>query len=123
MKWYRLAADQGVATAQYNLGSMYYNGRGVLQDYEEAVFWYRLAAEQGNARAQYNLGVMYANGRGLLQDNVVAHTWYNIASANGFAKAGERRDALAARMTAKELAKAQALARECLKSGYKSCGD
>ena len=46
-------------TAQYNLGSMYYNGRGVLQDYEEAVFWYRLSAEQGDAYAQRNLGLMY----------------------------------------------------------------
>ena len=47
---------------------MYDNGRGVLQDYKEAVKWYRLAAEQGNANAQYNLGVMYDNGEGVPQD-------------------------------------------------------
>ena len=47
VKWYRLAAEQGYADAQYNLGLMYSNGEGVPQDYKEAVKWYRLAAEQG----------------------------------------------------------------------------
>jgi uncharacterized protein len=50
VKWYRLAAEQGYADAQYNLGLMYDYGNGVVQDYAEAVKWYRLAAEQGNAR-------------------------------------------------------------------------
>ena len=40
-------AEQGNASAQYNLGVMYANGRGVPQDYAEAMKWYRLAAEQG----------------------------------------------------------------------------
>ena len=68
VKWYRLAAEQGDATAQYNLGIMYDNGQGVPQDYKEAIKWYRLAAEQGNAKAQYNLGAMYDNGEGVPQD-------------------------------------------------------
>ena len=29
VSWYRLAAEQGNATAQSNLGAMYDNGRGV----------------------------------------------------------------------------------------------
>ena len=64
VKWYRLAADQGYASAQSNLGIMYDEGRGVPQDYAEAVKWYRLAADQGDADAQINLGSMYANGQG-----------------------------------------------------------
>ena len=40
-------AEQGVAKAQFNLGTMYKSGRGVTQKYQEAVKWYRLAAEQG----------------------------------------------------------------------------
>ena len=43
-------AEAGDEVAQYNLGVMYDNGRGVLQDYKEAVKWYRLAAEQGDAK-------------------------------------------------------------------------
>ena len=63
VRWYWLAADQGVALAQSTLGLMYSIGRGVPQDEAEAVRWYRLAAEQGLASAQYNLGVSYETGR------------------------------------------------------------
>ncbi len=48
---YRLAADQGYAFAQSNLGIMYEQGRGAAKDEREAVRLYRLAAEQGNAIA------------------------------------------------------------------------
>ena len=61
-------AEQGNAIAQANLGGMYRKGRGVEQDYEEAVKWYRQAAEQGHAIAQTNLGWMYRKGRGVEQD-------------------------------------------------------
>ena len=47
VQWYRLAAEQGYAKAQFNLGLMYAKGRGGPQDDTEAVRWYRLAAEQG----------------------------------------------------------------------------
>ena len=36
---------------------MYSDGRGVLQDYKQAVYWYKKAAKQGNAKAQFNLGI------------------------------------------------------------------
>ena len=57
-----LAADQGFAEAQFKLGIMYAEGRGVLKDEAEAVRWYRLAADQGLAGAQGDLGIMYASG-------------------------------------------------------------
>ena len=40
-RWWRKAAKQGVAEAQYNLGHRYRKGLGVPQDYAEAVKWYR----------------------------------------------------------------------------------
>ena len=43
-RWYRLAAEQGLAYSQYNLGLMYANGQGVGQDYVQAYMWYDLAA-------------------------------------------------------------------------------
>ncbi len=46
---FRLAAEQGLAIAQYNLGVMYNNGEGVPEDMAEAARWLRLAAEQGYA--------------------------------------------------------------------------
>ena len=59
---FNLAADQGYANAQYNLGCMYRDGRGVDNDDKRAVELYTLAAEQNGAGAQFNLGAMYYNG-------------------------------------------------------------
>ena len=58
-------AREGNAVAQYSLGVMCEEGRGLAQDHKEAVSWYRLAAEQAYAPAQFNLGVMYHDGRGV----------------------------------------------------------
>lgn len=91
--------------------------------YTEAVKWYTLSAEQGFALAQRNLGVMYENGLGILQDNLMAHAWYNIASANGSNTASELRDLIAKNMNQADIAIAQKIARECLASNYKNCGD
>ena len=65
IRWYRLAAEQEEALAQYNLVVRYDTGRGVPQDDAEAVRWFRVAAEQGHVGAQSNLGVMYATGEGV----------------------------------------------------------
>jgi protease YdgD len=46
VKWFRFAAEQGRADAQYALGSMYLNGRGVKQDYILAYMWFDLSAAQ-----------------------------------------------------------------------------
>ena len=42
--WYRKAAEQGGAEAQFNLGLLFDNGHGVPKDYAEAYFWLDLAA-------------------------------------------------------------------------------
>ena len=83
----RQAAEQGDATAQFNLGNMYASGRGVLEDDAEAVRWYRLAAEQGDADAQFYLGVSYANGEGVLKDEAEAVRWYRLSADQGDADA------------------------------------
>ena len=79
VKWYRLAAEQGDAKAQYYLGAMY-DIKGEEEqdgkDYsKEAVKWYRLSAEQGFAKGQYYLGVMYGDGRGVPRDEKKAIKW------------------------------------------------
>ena len=65
MKWYRLAAAQGLAEAQFNLGIAYVEGAGVSVDKVEAVKWYRLAAAQGHANAQASLCALHHNGEGI----------------------------------------------------------
>lgn len=83
LREWRPLAEQGHATAQYNLGWMYKNGKGVSQDDAEAVRWYRLAAEQGLASAQYNLGIIYKNGEGVLQDTLESVRWLSKAAKQG----------------------------------------
>ncbi|MBP9693346.1 MAG: sel1 repeat family protein, partial [Alphaproteobacteria bacterium] len=62
-----LAANQGYAPAQDNLGTMYYRGEGNLpQHLIKAARLYKLAADQGYAPAQNNLGMMYYDGEGNL---------------------------------------------------------
>ena len=117
----RQAAEQGDATAQFNLGNMYANGEGVPKDDAEAVRWFRLAAEQGYASAQFNLGLMYTTGRGVLKDSVLAHMWLNIAGANGNEAARELRDNLEDDMTRAEISRATELARACMASDYQDC--
>ena len=114
-------AEQGDVVAQFNLGFMYDEGKGVLQDYKTAVKWYTLAAEQGDAYAQYNLGQMYRKGEGVPQDYVYAHMWGNIAASNGYEDGGKLRDLFAEEMTATQIEKAQELARECVRKEYKGC--
>jgi len=83
-------AKKGFAQAQYNLGVMYGNGRGVTKDYSKAIKWWNLAADQGNGKAQINLGWMYEMGKGVPKDAQKAANWYQLASNQGHAKAQEK---------------------------------
>ena len=49
--WYQKAAEQGYASAQYNLGVMYNDGKGVPQNYQKAYFWYSIAVTNGNTES------------------------------------------------------------------------
>ena len=84
---YRLAAEQGDATAQYKLGHAYYNGEGVTLDYKEAVKWLKKSAEQGNPDSQHLLGLCHNLGQGVPQNYEAAIAW--------FKKSAEQGDALA----------------------------
>ena len=108
------AARRGDARAQAKLGVAYEYGYGVPQDYAVAVVWYRRAARQGNATAQYLLGLMYDRGQGVSEDTVAAQKWLILAVAGTTGPQRENyariRDAVASKMTAEEIARAQALA-------------
>ena len=49
IKWYTLAAVQGLYIAQNQLGMLYAHGKGVPKDQKEALKWWTLAAKQGYA--------------------------------------------------------------------------
>lgn len=82
-----LAAEQGDAKAQLDLGNLYYLGEGTPRDFAEGAKWYWLAAEQGDAPAQHNLGVVHDEGEGVPGDNREAVNWYRKAAEHGNASA------------------------------------
>ena len=86
---YRLAAEQEHDHAQWSLGVCYELGRGVIQDFKEAVKWYSKAAEHENEFAQFDLGKCYENGQGVPQDKQEAIKWYKLAADQGFEDAIE----------------------------------
>ena len=50
-RWYRKAAEQGLATSQYFLGLLHANGKGTPTDNIRAYAWFNLAAAQGDEDA------------------------------------------------------------------------
>jgi len=80
-------AKRGDPEVQFNLGHMYNTGRGVAQDYAEAVRWFRKAADQGHTDAQVNLGHMYYTGQGVTGNHDEAARWSRKAADQGNADA------------------------------------
>ena len=81
------AANNGDKNAQNNMGDLFADGQGVVQDYAQAAAWLRKAADQGVADAQNDLGYLYENGLGVPVDYAQAATWYRKAADQGFANA------------------------------------
>ena len=110
----RPLAAEGDADAQFKLGSLYYQGFGVPQDFKEAIAWLRKAAEQNHTSAQVTLGAIYADGiPGVVEKNYPqALMWFIFAAGQGDPDAMEFRDSLGLKMTPAQIAEAQKLARE-----------
>ena len=81
---------QGYEAAQNNLGSMYFTGAGVAQDYSKALEWLTKAADQGNDETEWTLGQMHANGLGLAARLSQAIVWYTRAAQHQLAAAQSR---------------------------------
>ncbi|MEO5864921.1 MAG: tetratricopeptide repeat protein [Nitrospiraceae bacterium] len=81
-EWQPLA-EQGQVVAQYQLGLLYANGKGVTKDDAKARQWYEKAAIQGHAEAQVNLGVLLMYARGGQQDYKMAVYYLRLAANQG----------------------------------------
>jgi TPR repeat protein len=80
---WRPLAEKGDPSAQFRLGTLYLEGKGVAADDVEAAKWFLLAANQGEPTAQYNLGASYAEGTGVKQDDAEAARWFRRAADQG----------------------------------------
>ena len=58
----KVGAEGGDAGSQYQVGMMYYTGRGVAEDYKQARLWLEKAAAQDYPKAVGSLGVLYKCG-------------------------------------------------------------
>ena len=82
-----VAADAGIAHAQYFLGRLHQFGIGTKEDARNAYQWYARAAMQGDPSAQFQLGTMWVDGRGVRSYPHVGHYWIRQAAARGYIKA------------------------------------
>lgn len=62
VKYFRLAADQGLAGGLYGLGAMHASGEGVTRDVEAARQWMTKAAHAGHKQAAIVLASAYMHG-------------------------------------------------------------
>ncbi len=83
----RLAAANGDASAQFEVGARLAEGKGTNQNFKDAAKWYQRSASQGFAQAEYRLGTLYERGLGLKADPVRAADWYKRAAEQGNVKA------------------------------------
>lgn len=86
-KLYEESAKLGFAAAEYEIGELYYYGRGVKQDYEKSIEWYRRAAHKNDASALNDIGAAYESGKGLKIDRKEAVSWFFRASEIGSSRA------------------------------------
>ncbi len=81
--WYGKAAAQGLAPAQYRLGTLYERGKGVARDLEAAQGWYERSAGLGNVKAMHNAAVLAASSDGHKPDYARAFKWFSLGASHG----------------------------------------
>ena len=109
--WMIEAAKTGNLGAMNELGAIYESGVGAQRNLPVAFQWYRMAAGADDSIGQFNVANMYARGIGVPADIVRAWAFYQRAGANGILTARERASYLAEKMSAAQLAEAEALAK------------
>lgn len=79
------------ANSDYEMGMRYYNGEGVMQDYQLAREWFEKTAiaYRWPLDAMFYLGRIYQYGQGVEPDVTVALYWYGLACNDGFQRGHE----------------------------------
>lgn len=80
---YKLALQNKIAIAGYNVAVFYEQGRAVDKDLNKAFTFYLEAAESNVPLAMQKVGVYYANGAGAQKDPIAAAGWFQRAGAAG----------------------------------------
>jgi len=81
LELFHRAAELGNITSHYNLGNVYYNGRGAKIDKKKAINYYELAAMRGLVEARHNLAIIEKRRGNIYIGRAIKH--YMIAVEGG----------------------------------------
>ncbi len=87
---FRTAAEAEVPAAQYALGVLYLQGKGVARDTTQAAQWFRRAADNGDLGAEVEFAIRLFNGDGVPKDEARAARYFLHAAQRGNAIAQNR---------------------------------
>jgi hypothetical protein len=114
--WYRRAAEQGDAKAQFNLGLMYRYGSGYSPGLKRWVEAFGPAPGHAGETAPGSPAARYNPGSKIPKDHIEAHKWMSLAAARATGgdqkRFADARDSLAEVMTPEQIAEAQKRASE-----------
>jgi len=87
-------AYTGDPEAQYRIGRIYYEGKGIRydgkgipHDYNKAIEYFLKSAKQGYAQAQNDLALIYLNGHGVVENPQEAVSWLSLAAEQNLPEA------------------------------------
>jgi len=124
LSWLRRAAENGEPKALTAIGFQYIFGHGVEMSRDEAAKYFAQAAAMGDPYGQTELGNSYLKGYGVPQDYLKAYTWLSVSavpSNNNSSSALKTMEAIKAKISAAELARAIEMARACTASKFQKC--
>ena len=107
--WYKLAADQGLASAQLNVGRMLIDGQGTSKNEALGRQYLEKAASRGDNRASFNLALLDEKKRNF----VGAYQWYELSTRDGMldnkviSLSEGKKTALAANLTQEQIRQAR----------------
>ena len=111
LTWWRKAAGQGDIDSNYWLGEAARAGRGGPKDSLAAFKEHKFAADRGHAIAMFRVGQALESGDGAAADRPVAAAFFMLAANRGHQPAIAARDALLAKLSAADRARADELVR------------
>lgn len=83
LRWYRLAAAQNHAEAQFALANAYAVGRGVTMNPEQMIHWLRRAAENEYMPAMISMAAVLDRGLGVPFNPIEGSAWIKKAAELG----------------------------------------
>lgn len=115
--WITKAANHSDVHAMAVMGNACWGGdplEGVPRNPKVAMTWFKKAARKSDSHSMFMIALMYEKGIGVPQDYIEAHAWMNLAASKEelipeFSR--DQRESIARKMTATQIAQAQARAK------------